>query len=104
VNQAHQAVEHLFVQKAIGAIKLMKEIQYLECGHALLDSMRKMSLVQRPEKRRVQNVKLDTIVREEIEQSFNVSPATIVLSCKQKELHNSHALLENSVLTMEMMS
>ena len=66
-------MESRLAQAATGAIKLMKDLQYLACGHALQVIMQQMRLVQKQETKPVLYVRLDITVKVEIDQKYNVN-------------------------------
>ena len=68
-----RVVESSLAQVATGAIKLMKDLQFLVCGHALQVIMQQMQLVQKQEMKRVLYVRLDISVKVQIVQKYNVN-------------------------------
>jgi hypothetical protein len=95
-----RAVGSRLARAATGAIKLMKDPQYLVCGHVLLAIMLQMQLEQKQEMRPALYVRLDISVRVGIATKLFVNLDIIV----QKELVeqlNSLVLLVHTSLYME---
>jgi hypothetical protein len=88
------------VQAATGAIKLMRDLQYLVCGHAQQAIMQQMRLELKQEVRPALYVKLDISVKVEIVQNYNVS-LDIIAPQEQQEQLNSLALLAHISHNME---
>jgi len=73
VRHNPRVVESRLAQAATGVIKLMKDLQYLACGHALQVIMQQMRLVQKQETKPVLCARLDISVKVEIDQKYSVN-------------------------------
>jgi hypothetical protein len=100
VKQNLKVAKFRLVQTATGAIKLMRDLQYLECGHAQQAIMQQTWLLQKQEMRPALYVKLDISVKVEIVQNYNVS-RDIIAPQELRELLNSLALLAHISHNME---
>jgi hypothetical protein len=85
---------------ATGAIKLMKDPQYLVCGHVLLAIMQQMQLEQKLEMRPALYVRLDISVKVEIATKLFVN-LDIIVQQELVEQLNSLVLLVHTSHYME---
>jgi len=93
-------MELIFALKVSGAIMSTNLILYLACGHVHLASMPNNKQVQAAVMMPVQSVKLDITVKDQTEQNFYVSLATIVLTFRQRQRLNSRAQQGPIILIM----